>query len=323
MTKRMLGSLMLCVMGCVAEEVSGNASEINEDPHTDSDDCGDVDLAGYCDGNTAVWCERGALTRLDCPTLGSFICSVFEPAVSYFAGEQPLAPAAWCRGNCEGRPARECVGESTLRICADYLGTRTPYAPNFFFDDDCDFFGQQCCPGRDGYADCATSCDDDGDDPPPEACGNAVCADTETCSSCAVDCACPGGTVCAGATCVAADDPPGDPPSDPPSDPVDEPCDPPQTVLHGDRCVPSCGAAGGNACGAACDGLPLREAYDCGRCCNTSDPRETPVCDPPHSILVDGHCVPSCGTAGGNACGSDCDGYEPIESWDCEVCCQR
>lgn len=31
-----------------------------------SDGCGDVDYAGYCDGETLVWCEEGRLRQVDC-----------------------------------------------------------------------------------------------------------------------------------------------------------------------------------------------------------------------------------------------------------------
>jgi hypothetical protein len=48
-------------------------------------------------------------------------------------------------------------------------------------------------------------------------------------------------------------------------------CDPPNTVLIGDRCVPSCGVAGGNQCVGAtstmCEGLPHLESHDCEVCC--------------------------------------------------------
>jgi hypothetical protein len=48
-------------------------------------------------------------------------------------------------------------------------------------------------------------------------------------------------------------------------------CDPPDTVERDGRCVPSCGAAGGNTCVAAdstlCDCLPAIESYDCAVCC--------------------------------------------------------
>jgi hypothetical protein len=50
-------------------------------------------------------------------------------------------------------------------------------------------------------------------------------------------------------------------------------------------------------------------------------------CDPPNTVEVNGTCVPSCGTAGGNTCvasGSTlCEGLPLITSHDCAVCCAR
>ncbi len=48
-------------------------------------------------------------------------------------------------------------------------------------------------------------------------------------------------------------------------------CAPPDTELVIDRCVPSCGAAGGDSCSViACAGRPHLEAYDCAVCCDTT-----------------------------------------------------
>mgnify|MGYP006992419209 CR=1 FL=1 len=45
-------------------------------------------------------------------------------------------------------------------------------------------------------------------------------------------------------------------------------CMPPDSMLVGDRCVPSCGAAGGDSCDpAVCAGRPTLESYDCEVCC--------------------------------------------------------
>ena len=49
-------------------------------------------------------------------------------------------------------------------------------------------------------------------------------------------------------------------------------------------------------------------------------------CEPP-TLEIDGRCVPSCASAGGDVCepagSTACDGAEGLESWDCEVCCAR
>ena len=51
-------------------------------------------------------------------------------------------------------------------------------------------------------------------------------------------------------------------------------CDPPNTVDVNGVCTPSCGIAGGDTCGDTasdiCNGYPVRDAYDCGVCCNRS-----------------------------------------------------
>jgi hypothetical protein len=54
---------------------------------------------------------------------------------------------------------------------------------------------------------------------------------------------------------------------------------------------------------------------------------ETPLgnvgpCDPPHSIQLGGVCVPSCGSQGGNGCGSvQCAGRATLSAYDCDICC--
>lgn len=49
---------------------------------------------------------------------------------------------------------------------------------------------------------------------------------------------------------------------------------------------------------------------------------DTP-CRPPHTIEIDGECLPSCGLLMGTACGPvDCAGLPPLPAYDCDVCCQ-
>lgn len=48
-------------------------------------------------------------------------------------------------------------------------------------------------------------------------------------------------------------------------------CSPPDTELVGGRCVPSCGAAGGDSCDpGVCAARPHLESYDCGVCCDST-----------------------------------------------------
>ncbi len=53
--------------------------------------------------------------------------------------------------------------------------------------------------------------------------------------------------------------------------PPPAPCTPPNYMMVAERCLPSCGVAGGNQCLAPdstlCDGLPPLESYDCAVCC--------------------------------------------------------
>jgi len=56
-----------------------------------------------------------------------------------------------------------------------------------------------------------------------------------------------------------------------PFDPPPPTCSPPDTMLIGGRCVPSCGAAGGDSCDpTACAARPHLESHDCAVCCDTT-----------------------------------------------------
>jgi hypothetical protein len=51
-------------------------------------------------------------------------------------------------------------------------------------------------------------------------------------------------------------------------------------------------------------------------------PGNDTLCSPPNSIEVDGSCLPSCGSQGGNACGVEaCQGLPTTQNYDCPVCC--
>jgi hypothetical protein len=67
--------------------------------------------------------------------------------------------------------------------------------------------------------------------------------------------------------------------------------------------------------GAELDRLYFTSAGD------TPPGNDTP-CDPPNSIDIDGSCLPSCGSQGGNACGADaCAGLAVTHNYDCAICC--
>lgn len=61
-------------------------------------------------------------------------------------------------------------------------------------------------------------------------------------------------------------------------------CSPPHTIDVGGRCVPSCGAAGGDTCDfgdGACAGYAAIESYDCPVCCHRGDVSPPPPPPPP------------------------------------------
>jgi hypothetical protein len=67
--------------------------------------------------------------------------------------------------------------------------------------------------------------------------------------------------------------------------------------------------------GAELDRLYVTSAGD-------APPGNDTPCDPPNSIEVDGSCLPSCGSQGGNACSVDeCAGRPTTHNYDCAVCC--
>jgi hypothetical protein len=52
-------------------------------------------------------------------------------------------------------------------------------------------------------------------------------------------------------------------------------------------------------------------------------PGNDTACRPPHTIDIDGACLPSCGLLMGTACGPvACMDREPLPAYDCDVCCQ-
>ncbi len=53
------------------------------------------------------------------------------------------------------------------------------------------------------------------------------------------------------------------------------------------------------------------------------EPLNETRCNPPHSIEVGGTCLPSCGSQGGNQCGTVCQGHSPMFAYDCGPLCCR
>jgi hypothetical protein len=95
-------------------------------------------------------------------------------------------------------------------------------------------------------------------------------------------------------------------------------------------CAPSCGAMGGDYCGAGGSCPPgfdsLGDSYDCNPCCRTAACQSSGC--PPGSCgegIWCGDCAPSCGEMGGEYCsqsGGCPEGFDSIgPSSDCNPCC--
>lgn len=53
------------------------------------------------------------------------------------------------------------------------------------------------------------------------------------------------------------------------------------------------------------------------------EPANDTPCRPPHTVELDGACVPSCGLLMGTRCGPvDCMGQEALPAYDCDICCR-
>ena len=72
------------------------------------------------------------------------------------------------------------------------------------------------------------------------------------------------------------------------------------------RRIRPCSGSGQYSNRSVCQsGLPSgQECYQSGQCWQRRTP--SPTCNPPHTVLRGSRCVPSCGKAGGNASGSEC-----------------
>ena len=97
---------------------------------------------------------------------------------------------------------------------------------------------------------------------------------------------------------------------DPASDDPTGGCDPPHSIDVGGRCVPSCGATGGNTCSTfgagGCSGYAALESYDCEVCC-LNDGTVAPPPPPPPDVSAS--CVPEgCGGSYMDLCEGASDG---------------
>lgn len=71
----------------------------------------------------------------------------------------------------------------------------------------------------------------------------------------------------------------------------------------------------GAVVGAELDSFSIRPSTEPG-------PDNTVLCRPPHSVMMDGQCVNSCGSYGNVSCAMDvCAGRPELVSYDCALCC--
>ncbi|MFH1530109.1 MAG: agmatine deiminase family protein [Pseudomonadota bacterium] len=140
------GSCGACVLGEICSQAGLCAA---------NDACGDVTYAGYCDGNTLVWCEDAKLYAADCGLYGSYLCLWIADEQGYYCVYQ--SP---CVADCVGNECGDDGCGGTCGACAGDLNCVDGACVDGPCDADCD--GKVC--GSDG-------CDG--------ACG--VCAGGETC----------------------------------------------------------------------------------------------------------------------------------------------
>ncbi|MBU0553707.1 S1 family peptidase [Myxococcota bacterium] len=88
----------------IIDWIDGKIADAGGDPPPA---CGDVTYQGYCEGETVVWCQDGAVQRFDCTTEGQS-CGFIDEATGYscsacggisFLGECQGDTAVWCAEN--------------------------------------------------------------------------------------------------------------------------------------------------------------------------------------------------------------------------------
>lgn len=80
---------------------------------------------GECDGNAAVWCDRGTLRRRDCGACGE-TCFNDADVGGYYCGADPCDGIDYL-GECQGDTAVWCSdGEINSRDCGS-MGLRCDY----------------------------------------------------------------------------------------------------------------------------------------------------------------------------------------------------
>lgn len=86
------------------------------------DECGDLTYTGFCDGDTAQWCEAGKIETRDCAAQGN-VCgwSGGDKGYDCIAPPAPACQGLDYFGECAGPVARWCKdGEVLTRDCSQY-----------------------------------------------------------------------------------------------------------------------------------------------------------------------------------------------------------
>ena len=84
---------------------------------TGADPCEGVTAIGECQGQAAVWCDRGTLRRRDCGSCGE-VCFNIEEVGGYYCGADPCDGIDYL-GECRGDTAVWCdEGTINMRDCA-------------------------------------------------------------------------------------------------------------------------------------------------------------------------------------------------------------
>jgi agmatine/peptidylarginine deiminase len=319
--------------------------------------CGDVTYAGYCEGETLLWCENDKVNSADCSAMnGNFKCEFWADGDGYYCIEKdecvPNCAALacgddGCGGSCGSCPAGQscqagscipgacepdCVGKSCGDDgCGDMCGTCAD--------------GEECKAGQ-----CATVCQPD--------CAGFECGNDGCGGSCGV---CPAGFSCEASACVQGCNPHctdkecGDDSCGGfcGSCPAGNIC---QDGLCSPDCVPNCDGSncGPDGCGGTCGSCPKDYTCDNGSCvaapdgcgnitsvgqcdgdvlnkCVSSqvvaiDCSETgKVCSfVPNAGVFDcvANCIPNCGgkSCGGDGCGGTCGTCLKGESCETGIC---
>ncbi len=94
-----------------------------------ADPCEGITAIGECQGQTAVWCDRGTIRRRDCGACGE-VCQNLDEVGGYYCGADPCDGIDY-QGECRGDVAVWCAdGALDMRDCAarglrcDYVNDR-------------------------------------------------------------------------------------------------------------------------------------------------------------------------------------------------------